>query len=492
MAEETTEVVLDDAKADAAAEGGEEEKVERLEQSIDVTDAGPCAKHVKVTVPAGEVKRYFDKEVGKFVKEAAVPGFRPGKTPRKLIERKFRTEAADSVRSAILQQSLQQIDADKVLDLISEPDLKPEAIVIPEEGELVYEFNAEVRPTFDLPDVREIAVDRPSHQVSDADVEAEIEAIQARFATKENKTTPAAKGDYLLCDIRVKDGEETTADLVEQEVRVEDVVYFNDGRIDGFAKQMIGVKVDDHRTLPLNLSKEIANESAAGKTLQAEFVVTEVRETKAPELDEKFFREFGVADLGELRDWVKNILDQRLKQIQHDSMRKQIVSKLLEKTKIDLPTNLLRRQSDQELRKRVVELSQAGYTDEDIRNEVNRLRQAAVANTAFFMKERFLIEKIAETQKIEVTEEDVDAGIEELAERFSESSRRVRARLERDGLLESFERTLFEKKTIGKLLETCKVNDVALKEPLTPKTSISAVNANVAPEEAPIEVPAAT
>src|SRR5687767_7170460 len=121
MAEETTEVVLDDAKADA--ERGEQEKVERLEQKIDVSDAGPCAKHVKVTIPADEVRRYFDQEVGKFVKEAAVPGFRPGKTPRKLIERKFRTEAADSVRSAILQQSLQQIDTDKVLDLISEPDL---------------------------------------------------------------------------------------------------------------------------------------------------------------------------------------------------------------------------------------------------------------------------------------------------------------------------------------------------------------------------------
>jgi len=123
MAEETTEVVLDESAAETA-EG--EEKVERLDQKIDVADAGPCLKHVKVTVPATEVKRYFDKEVGKFVKEAAVPGFRPGKTPRKLIERKFRTEAADGVKSAILTQSLQQIDEEKVLDLISEPELKPE------------------------------------------------------------------------------------------------------------------------------------------------------------------------------------------------------------------------------------------------------------------------------------------------------------------------------------------------------------------------------
>src|SRR5688572_26421503 len=196
MAEETTEVVLDQP-ADEAKEG---EEVVKLDQKIDVTDAGPCLKHVKVTVPAAEVRRYFDKEVGKFVKEAAVPGFRPGKTPRKLIERKFRTEAADGVKSAILQQSLQQIDEEKVLDLISEPDLKPDAVVIPEDGELVYEFNAEVRPTFDLPDVRDIAVDRPSHAISDADVDAEIASIRQRFAVKEAKTTPALKGDYLRCD----------------------------------------------------------------------------------------------------------------------------------------------------------------------------------------------------------------------------------------------------------------------------------------------------
>jgi len=487
MSEETTEVVAE------TAEGGEEgeEKVERLDQKIDVTDAGSCLKHVKVTVPAAEVKRYFDKEVGKFVREAAVPGFRPGKTPRRLIERKFRTEAADGVKAAILQQSLVQIDEEKVLDLISEPELKPEAVVLPEEGDLVYEFNAEVRPTFDLPDVRELAVDRPAHDVTDADVEAEIEAIRFRFATKEEKDGPAERGDYVKCDIRVQDGDQTTADLTDQEVRVEDVVYFNDGQIDGFANAIVGAKADDSKTLPLTLSKDIANEAAAGKTLQAEIVVQQVLAAKAPALDEQFFRDFGVADLGELRDWVRKILEQRVKQLQLDSMRKQIVGKLLETTKIDLPMNLLRRQADQELRKRVVELSQAGYTEEDIRNEVNRLRQQAIANTAFFMKERFLIERIAETDKIEVGEDDLDAGIEELAERFSESPRRVRARLERDGLIESFQRTIFERKTINRLLETCKINDVPLKEPLTPKQSASAVNANVAPAEAVAEPEAA-
>src|SRR4051794_8015809 len=109
MAEETTDVVLDDGAASDEADGAEgEEKVIKLDQKVDVADAGACLKHVKVTIPAADVKRYFDKEVGKFVREAAVPGFRPGKTPRRLIERKFRTEAADGVKSAILTQSLQQ------------------------------------------------------------------------------------------------------------------------------------------------------------------------------------------------------------------------------------------------------------------------------------------------------------------------------------------------------------------------------------------------
>jgi len=481
MAEETTEVVDEERDAEEAEDG--EEKPLKVEQKVDVTDAGPCLKHVKVTVPAADVKKFFDKEVFRFVREAAVPGFRPGKTPRKLIERKFRTEAADGVKAAILQQSLTQIDEEKVLDLISEPELKPEAVVLPEEGDLVYEFNAEVRPTFDLPDVRELTVDRPNHQISDPDVDAEIEAIRSRFAAKEPKDGPAERGDYLKCDIRVKDGDATTSDLADQEVRVEDVVYFNDGQIDDFAKAMAGVKADDSKTLPLTLSKEIANEAAAGKTLKAEFVVNAVLASKLPALDEQFFRDFGVGDLGELRDWVRKMLEQRLKQLQLDSMRRQIVNKLLEKTKIELPNTLLRRQADQELRKRVVELSQAGYTEEDIRNEVNRLRQQAVANTAYFMKERFLIEKIAENEKIEVAEDDIDAGIEELAERFSESPRRVRARLERDGLIDSFQRTIFEKKTVNRLLENCKINDVPLKEPLTPKASASAVNANVAPAE---------
>jgi len=154
-----------------------------------------------------------------------------------------------------------------------------------------------------------LSVDRPTHAISDADVDAEIEAIRFRFAAKEEKNGPAERGDYVRCDIRVKDGAETTADLTDQEIRVEDVVYFNDGQINDFAKEMVGAKADDHRTLPLTLSKEIVNEAAAGKTLSAEIVVQSVLESKAPALDEKFFKDFGVGDLGELRDWVQKILE---------------------------------------------------------------------------------------------------------------------------------------------------------------------------------------
>ena len=424
MAEETTEVVLDQP-ADEAKEG---EEVVKLDQKIDVTDSGPCLKHVKVTVPAADVKRYFDKEVGKFVKEAAVPGFRPGKTPRKLIERKFRTEAADGVKSAILTQSLQQIDEEKVLDLISEPELKPEAVVLPEEGDLVYEFNAEVRPTFDLPDMRELTVDRPSHTVTDADVDAEIEAIRFRFAAKEEKDGPAERGDYLRCDIRVKDGERNDRRprrpgsprrrrrLLQRRSnrRLRQV----DGRrqsgrpphasLDAFQGNRQRGRGRQDALRPKSSSRRCSNRRRPRSTKTSSRI-------SASATSANFATGFRRSS---------NSVSSRSSSIRCGSRSS---ASLLETTKIELPNNLLRRQADQELRKRVVELSQAGYTEEDIRNEINRLRQQAVANTAFFMKERFLIERIAENEKIEVTEDDLDAGIEELSERFSESSRRVRA-----------------------------------------------------------------
>ena len=121
--------------------------------SVEIQTAGPCKKHVRVQVPRIDLDHFYNEAVKDLVTTAAVPGFRTGHVPRKLVEKRFRKEVGDHVRQKVLMQSLQQLGEDHKLDAINEPDLDVETLVLPEEGDFNYEFDVEVRPEFDLPEL---------------------------------------------------------------------------------------------------------------------------------------------------------------------------------------------------------------------------------------------------------------------------------------------------------------------------------------------------
>ena len=137
----------DEGAGTAVAEGGPY----KMSLSVDIQAAGPCRKHVRVQVPRADIDHFFNDVVKDLVSSAAVPGFRQGRVPRSLVEKKFKKEVGEQVRQKVLMQSLQQLGEDHKLDAINEPDLDVESLDLPETGDFVYEFDVEVRPEFDLP-----------------------------------------------------------------------------------------------------------------------------------------------------------------------------------------------------------------------------------------------------------------------------------------------------------------------------------------------------
>ncbi|MFQ5732885.1 MAG: trigger factor family protein, partial [Planctomycetaceae bacterium] len=140
------------AVADSSATAaGEDEKQDdyRLTLDVDIEDAGPCRKHVRIRIPQDDVAHFYAEEVSGLVDTAEVPGFRVGHVPKRLIEKRFRKELAAQVKQKVLVQSLEQVSDDYDLDAINEPSLDVESIEIPEEGDFEFEFDIEVRPDFD-------------------------------------------------------------------------------------------------------------------------------------------------------------------------------------------------------------------------------------------------------------------------------------------------------------------------------------------------------
>src|SRR5262249_51221540 len=160
---------------------GEEKKPEKLHQTVELKDIGPCKKHIKVTVERADIDKRLDDKFSELVGDSAVPGFRPGKAPRKVIERRFHKDVSDQVKAQVLLESLEQLAEEHDVAPLTAPNINPNTIVIPREGPFVYEFDVEVRPSFDLPNYKGMKIRRPVRTFTDADVTLEESRLLAPY-----------------------------------------------------------------------------------------------------------------------------------------------------------------------------------------------------------------------------------------------------------------------------------------------------------------------
>ncbi len=149
----------------------------RLDLDVQISDVGPCKKHLKVTIPRTDVEKQFNESLGEMTKEAVVPGFRPGRAPRQLVEKRFRKQVAGQVKSTLLMASLEQLDEEHKLNPITQPDLDVDAIELPDDGPMVFEMDVEVRPDFPLPAYKDLTLESPVKTIGEADIDAQVKAV---------------------------------------------------------------------------------------------------------------------------------------------------------------------------------------------------------------------------------------------------------------------------------------------------------------------------
>src|SRR5690349_20537870 len=141
------EEMNEDSVEEGEAALGEMEKP-KMDLNVKVDVPSACERHVTVTIPRADVDRYFNDVFSELMPSAAVPGFRPGRAPRKLVEQRFRKEVLGQVKGSLVMDSIAQASEDQKLTAISEPDFDFAAVEVPEDGDMTFEFDIEVRPEF--------------------------------------------------------------------------------------------------------------------------------------------------------------------------------------------------------------------------------------------------------------------------------------------------------------------------------------------------------
>lgn len=440
----------------------EQEQSTALKNTVTIEEAGPCKKKLIVEVPEESIKNAIDEQYETLRKEAAVPGFRKGRAPRRLLEKRFGKETTEQIKLKLLSGASDSAIKDNEINVLREPDIDFEDIELPQDGPLKFDFEVEVRPEFDLPQLEGIEVNKTKLEVTDEQIDREIERLQRwSGAWVPRDDGQVHSDDQIIADVILK------AEDAEEEEKLDNIEIFV--RPNGFVgaipvekldELLAGAKTGDSRQTSVEVAKTYFKEQYRGKKVDIKIDIKDIKWLKPVPLDENFFNRLGIENKNELRDTLTDTLRGRLEQQSRTQMSEQIYKYMLDNTDFDLPTDIVADQANTLLQRQYANLIRQGLPEEYLKEQMERLQAASEQQAGQQLKTFFIMDKVAEKLNIEVTEEELNGHIAQLAIQRGQRPERLREDMMRDGSLSQFRLQVREDKCVAKLLESAKITEV--------------------------------
>ncbi len=454
---DSAQVPEQEAAPPAQVESQAEEQPQRPPYEVTVEDVGTLRKKLTVTVGRDRIQAKFDEMFGELARSAAVPGFRVGHAPRRLIEKRFGKEVGEDVRNALVGEAMGAVLEQESLDVLGEPEIELEKILLPEEGDLQFSFEVEVAPQFDLPDYEGIEIHRPPVEITDEDVDRALEGLLRSYGRFKPVDSPAAEGDMVVADVSIR-GDDIDVEHKNVELRVAPA-EIEGIPLEDLGKVLTGLKVGQSAQVKAEVPAGHPREQWRGKEVTFDLTVRDVKRLEAPELTDEFAAQAGFGSVQEVRETARRQLEARAEQNRRRSMRRQVEKYLLEHTSLELPEGITARHTNGLLSRRYVQLLMAGVPQEQIRQNLQTLRERVSSEAVEQLKLSFILEKLAEAEGVEVDDAEVNAHIAEMARRQNRRPERLRQEMRDEGSLDSLRASIREEKAVAKILEKAKIVD---------------------------------
>jgi trigger factor len=414
---------------------------------VSPTEASSGTKReIQVEVPAEEVARETDSLIQKYQKLARLPGFRRGHVPASIIRQRFAEDLKSEVVEALVPRHFRR-EAEKLGVLpVSQPRVSDLHI---HEGEpLRFKASFEVMPQIKVEGYKELRADKPSITVTVEEVEQSLQSLREQHATftpMEGRTL--ADGDYALASLDGKPKEGEGKPVHMDEILVE---IAGKNTMPEFTEHLRGASAGDERTFDVLYPEDSADKRLAGKTLTYTVKVHSIKQKSLPELNEQFAKTLGeFASLDEVRQRIREGMESERKHTAERESKDKLVAELVKRNDFEVPEALVDRQIDVRLERGLRALVAQGMKPEDMKKmDLNRLRAGQREQAVQEVKASFLLDRIAEEEKIEVGDEEVNAEIEALANQSKQTPEAIRARLTRDGALDRIRNRIRSEKTL--------------------------------------------
>jgi trigger factor len=448
-----------DEQAAAVQESAPAQEVPQY--NIKIEDAGPATKKVSVEVPEHLITAKIEEQFKQLRREAAVPGFRPGHAPLKLIEKRFHSDVRDQVRRTLISESYEQAISKNSLSVIGEPHFdEAEKIELPETGNLTYSFEVEVQPDINLPPLTGLAVKKPKVLVKDEHVDqAMLNLRQQQGALVPVEDRGVEAGDYLVADVHLKVDGEVVSHQHDAQV-IAKPGRFAGIQVDDLDVKLQGMKPGEKREFTVTASDTHPDEKIRGKQVTVEVELKDIKTLELAEINDAFLESLGFANEPELRQALREQMDQRVEYDVQQSMRDQINNYLLQNVYIDLPSKLSDRQADRVLQRRRIELLMRGIPEDQVDSQIDALREGIKDESVRDLKLFFILQKIANDFKVDVDEAELNGRIALLAAQSGKRPEKLKQEMTADGSLLSMYVQMREQKAVDKILETSKIEEV--------------------------------
>ncbi len=434
----------------------QKEGEQKLKLEVDVADVSQAKKDLTIEVAADEVKAEYDKTYDAYTRYAKVPGFRPGRVPRGVVKQRFSKDVKDEVIGRLLPEALRNVIIDKKLRVIGEPRINE--VTVSEGEPLKFTASVEILPEFDLKDYKGLKAKKHSHPVTGEDVERVIERWRenaAEFVPIEDR--PSQDGDYVSVNLVGKhveppEEEDLTADDLQIELGAEGVQA-------EFDENLKDVKVGDVREFRVSYPEDFASKGLAGKTLDFTTTVIAVRKREVPELDDDFAQQFGEYEsIEEMREKVRASLMRDAEAHSDQALRNDLLNQILDSYDFEIPSSLIRQQAAERAQEMAYMMLRSGVSPDEIRgmNWEERIDQARAQATRD-VRSALVVERIADAEGINVTEEEIDKEIERMASSTREPVEQLKARLTKDEALSSIENRLRYQKALNLVVDNAEI-----------------------------------
>ncbi|MFL6588666.1 MAG: trigger factor [Chthoniobacterales bacterium] len=427
---------------------------------VEVENQPPGVATLRIELAPDAVRKEWDSIASNYSRHARIPGYRPGKAPRQVIEKKFRKEIQEELTKTLVSRGYHDAIAEKQLRVVSLTDVGD--VEFGEDRSMRFRATVVTAPEFELPDYKSVPVQLPDTAVTEAEVDTALERLRDQAADFVDVPDRAlAMGDFAVIDFTgAIDG------LAISEIVPEASKNLHGGKkfwlhlapenfLPKFCEQLVGMKPGDTRSVQVEFPADFPVTELAEKKADYAVTLNELKEKVLPAIDDAFAAKMmPEKSLADLRHAIEHNLEHEKEHEVERAKEQQIVKFLHERISFDLPPPLLKNETRRALNELVHRNRERGVPDELLKGKEKELIEGAGSLAAHRLKTNFILHRIAEAEKLEVTQKEIDERIREQAAHYNVSVDKMRKELEEHERLNA----LAEEILLGKTLDFLKAN----------------------------------